>query len=285
MNERVVVAQANNLQVASLMQPHTIKITKPQGDQSIVVDLNRDHSAKLDLSAVANEKLTLVHVDTKLVILFDNQGTVTADPFFDSSGKPIADLHVELSAGHGVNGEQFAQLFSITDDKSVLPDKIPPSGANFQNVAIDSLPDNGLPLALLGPEGLATQIGDVEDASSRHNIQTLSPVPTVTIPSPGGPATNVFEAGLGARGSEPAGSHAGQPSFPTTTKTGAISFCFCCATICGGFAHAGVCQDSLRNGVIDRKPSSQRFIPCHRQERKCRKDREMKFQTGIGSSL
>ncbi len=113
MNERVIVAQANSLQVASLAQPRTIKITKPLGDQSVVVDLNHDHSAKLDLSAVANEKVTLVQVDTKLVMLFDNQSMVTADPFFDSSGKPFADVHVALSAGHGVNGEQFAQLYSL----------------------------------------------------------------------------------------------------------------------------------------------------------------------------
>jgi len=249
MNERVVVAQANNLQVASLMQPHTIKITKPQGEQSIVVDLNRDHSAKLDLSAVVAEKLTLVQVDTKLVILFDNQSTVTADPFFDSSGKPLADLSVELSAGRAVNGEQFAQLFPITEDRSVprATGDIPPSGADFHDATIDLLPGGSLPLALLGQEALATRIGDVEDASSRHNIQALSPVPTVTIPSPGGPATNVFEAGLlASRGpGESAGSHAGQPSFPTTTKTGAISFGFCRTTICGRLADAGVCQDGL----------------------------------------
>ena len=30
MNERVVVAQANNLQVASLAQPRIVKITKPR---------------------------------------------------------------------------------------------------------------------------------------------------------------------------------------------------------------------------------------------------------------
>jgi hypothetical protein len=247
MNERVVVAQANNLQVASLMQPHTIKITKPQGEQSIVVDLNRDHNAKLDLSAVANEKLTLVQVDTKLVILFDNQSTVTADPFFDSSGKPIADLHVELSAGHGVNGEQFAQLFSITDDQSVLPDKIPPSGADFQNVSIDSLPDNGLPLALLGPqEELRHFNTDVVRVLSHESFSTVvGSAPGVVIPSPGGLATQVFEAGLGARGSEPAGSHAGSSSFPTTTRAGTVSFGFCRTTICGRLADAGVCQDGL----------------------------------------
>jgi hypothetical protein len=34
----------------------------------------------------------------------------------------------------------------------------------------------------------------------------------------------VFEAGLGQRTGEPPGTRAGQPAFPTTTKTGTISF-------------------------------------------------------------
>ena len=34
----------------------------------------------------------------------------------------------------------------------------------------------------------------------------------------------MFEAGLGARGSEPAGSHTGEAGFPTTTQTGTITF-------------------------------------------------------------
>ena len=230
MNERIVIAQASNLQVANLAQPRIVKVTKPQGDRSIIFDLNHDHSAKLDLSAVANEKLTLVHVGTKLVILFDNQSTVVADPFFDSSGKPFADLNVELGAGRGVNGEQFAQLFTITDDQSVLPDIGPPSGADFHDVSIDPLPDGPLPLALFG---LQAQVGhlttDVDDASSRHNINTptstvVGSAPGVVIPSPGGAGTQVFEAGLGARGLEPAGTHAGNPAFPITTRAGTISF-------------------------------------------------------------
>jgi Bacterial Ig domain len=48
--------------------------------------------------------------------------------------------------------------------------------------------------------------------------------PTITIPPPGGQSTTVFEAGLGPRTGEPPGTHAGQPAFPTTTKTGTISF-------------------------------------------------------------
>ena len=228
MNQRIVVAQATSLQVASLAQSRIVKVTKPQGDQSIVLDLRDDHSAKLDLSAVADEKMTLVQVGTKLVILFDNKSTVTADPFFDFSGKPFADLGVELGAGRAVTGEQFAQLFQISDDQSVLPDagRIPPSGADFHDVSIDLLPGGSRPLALLGQETLAARFSGVNDGASAHSTATVSPTPIITIPPPGGLTTQVFEAGLlASRGpGESAGSHAGQPSFPTSTRAGTIGF-------------------------------------------------------------
>jgi Bacterial cadherin-like domain len=228
MNERIVVEHATKVQVANLAQSRTLKVTKPQGDQSIVLDLS-DRNATFDLSAVADEKMTLVKVGPKLIILFDNQSTVTADPFFDFSGKPLANLDVELGAGRAINGEQFAQLFTITEDQSVLRaagNNIPPSGADFHDVSIDPLPGGSRPLALLEQEGLGTRGSGVDDASSRHNIQTVSPKPVVTIPPPGGVTTQVFEAGLlASRGAgESAGTHAGQSSFPTTTKTGAINF-------------------------------------------------------------
>ena len=227
MNERIVVEHATEVQVANLAQSRTLRVTKPQGDQSIVLDLS-DRNATFDLSAVADEKMTLVKVGPKLIILFDNQSTVTVDPFFDFSGKPLANLDVELGAGRAVNGEQFAQLFSITEDQSVLRAAgiIPPSGADFHDASVDALPDGLRPLALLQHEGLATRISDADDASSRHSIATVSPKPTITVPSPGGPTTTVFEAGLlASRGAgELAGTHAGQSSFPTTTKAGTINF-------------------------------------------------------------
>jgi hypothetical protein len=227
MNERIVVEHATEVQVANLAQSRTLKVTKPQGDQSIVLDLS-DRNATFDLSAVADEKMTLVKAGPKLIILFDNQSTVTVDPFFDFSGKPLAHLDVELGAGRAVNGEQFAQLFSITEDQSVLRAAgiIPPSGADFHDASVDALPDGLRPLALLQHEGLAARISDADDASSRHSIATVSPKPTITVPSPGGPTTTVFEAGLlASRGpGESAGTHAGQSSFPTTTKAGTINF-------------------------------------------------------------
>ena len=172
MNERIVVEHATEVQVANLAQSRTLRVTKPQGDQSIVLDLS-DRNATFDLSAVADEKMTLVKAGPKLIILFDNQSTVTVDPFFDFSGKPLANLDVELGAGRAVNGEQFAQLFSITEDQSVLRAAgiIPPSGANFHDASVDALPDGLRPLALLQHEGLAARISDADDASSRHSIR------------------------------------------------------------------------------------------------------------------
>lgn len=262
MNQRIVVAQATSLQLASLAPPRILKVTKPQGDQSIVLDLRDDHSAKLDLSAVADEKMTLVQVGTKLVILFDNKSTVTADPFFDFSGKPFADLGVELGAGRAVTGEQFAQLFQISDDQSVLPDagRIPPSGADFHDVTIDLLPGGARPLALLGPETLAARFSGVNDGASAHSTATVSPTPIITIPPPGGLTTQVFEAGLlASRGpGESAGSHAGQPSFPTTTRAGTISF-----------TSPSRCRGSMRGRRTG--PAAQRWrLPCRSTIRHCR---------------
>lgn len=226
MNERIVVEHATKVQVANLAQSRTLKVTKPQGDQSIVLDLS-DRNATFDLSAVADEKMTLVKVGPKLVILFDNQSTVSADPFFDFSGKPLANLDVELGTGRAISGEQFAQLFSITEDQSVLRAAgiIPPSGADFHDASVDVLAGMR-PLALLEQEDLAARASGADDGPFRHNIAAVSPNPTVTVPSPGGLTTTVFEAGLlASRGSgESAGTHPGQSSFPTTTKAGAISF-------------------------------------------------------------
>ncbi len=239
MNERIVVAQANSFQLANHVRSHIVKVTKPPSDQAIVLDLNNAHGAKLDLSAVANEKLTLVHVDTKLVILFDNQSTVTAEPFFDLSGKPLADLNVELSAGRALNGEQFAQAFPIAEVQSVLPASDPSSGADFHDVSIDAFPGSSSPLTLLAQE-MPASLGHLgadfgADFGAVAHAQLFStPASTivgsapgiVNIPAPGGAGTQVFEAGLlGSRGSgESDGTQAGNPGFQTTTRVGTINF-------------------------------------------------------------
>jgi hypothetical protein len=189
--------------------------------------------------------MTLVHVDTKLVILFDNQSTVTAEPFFDLSGKPLAGINVQLNAGHTLNGEQFAQNVPITDDQSVLPANDPSSGADFRDVSIDSLPGSMSPLALMaqdvpGAFGHGSTIADADFGAIAHAQLFSPPASTiigstpgiVDLPPPGGAGTLVFEAGLlASRGpGESDGTHAGNPAFQTTTRAGTINFWSASAT-------------------------------------------------------
>src|SRR5262249_30981602 len=59
--------------------------------------------------------------------------------------------------------------------------------------------------------------GDGSESSATLTIAVGDSAPTnIVVPPPGGATTTVFEAGLGPRGSEPAGSHSGDPAFPTT---------------------------------------------------------------------
>ena len=88
MNGPFQVAQANIAgQTPGKPPARIVKIGKPFSDQSVVVALSYDGSVKADLSAIAGEKITLVHIGEKLIILFDNKSTVTLEPFFDSTGK------------------------------------------------------------------------------------------------------------------------------------------------------------------------------------------------------
>ena len=93
MNARMTIAQAgSSAPNAPNTPPRVIKVVKPAADQSITLELGYDQKIKLDLSGVANEKITLVHIGEKLIILFDNKSTVTVHPFFDSMGVPLQNL-------------------------------------------------------------------------------------------------------------------------------------------------------------------------------------------------
>lgn len=163
MNGPFHVAQADTSEAGGggdKQHPRIVKVTKPYGDQSVVVSLSYDGSVRADLSSIASEKITLVHIGEKLIILFDNHSTVTLEPFFDSTGKPLHDVTVEVAPGRDITSAEFATLFPVTDDPSVLPaagngsgSGAQASGANFTSVGIDPLaPSN--PIPLLGQEEL-----------------------------------------------------------------------------------------------------------------------------------
>ncbi|MGC1558982.1 MAG: hypothetical protein WA820_03960, partial [Bradyrhizobium sp.] len=178
MDARFTVAQVTGA-LPNNEPAKVVKLTKPQTDQAITVHL--DGTSKLDLTAIGNENVTFVHAGDRLVILFDNHSTVTIEPFYDSKGLPLPDISVELSPDRSVSGVEFASLFPITTDQSILPaaggTSSPASGANFETVNIDQFAGNPVPLALLTPNAPAGSGGPTNSSSpAAVNLQTQGPV-------------------------------------------------------------------------------------------------------------
>ncbi|KRQ05687.1 hypothetical protein AOQ73_13900 [Bradyrhizobium pachyrhizi] len=154
------VAQATGTGNSTNSAPVRIyKLTKPLTDQAVVVNLGYDQKVKVDFSSIANEKITLVHVGEKLIILFDNQSTVTVEPFFDSRADGLKNVTIEMAPGREVSVQEFATLFPISTDASVLPaadnggnsnGNAQASGANFSPFAIDPLAP--VPTNVLAPQ-------------------------------------------------------------------------------------------------------------------------------------
>jgi len=133
----LVVAQASQPAAGpSASPPRVIHLTKPQDNQAVTLHLDGGR-AQLDFSHIATENVTLVHVNDKLVVLFDNHATITLAPAFGADGKLLPDLMFELTPDHVVNGTEFAAQFAITTDPSVLPAAAlgaPSSGAFFFDI-------------------------------------------------------------------------------------------------------------------------------------------------------
>src|SRR5882757_9624103 len=122
MNGQFQVAQASGTGTSnSNATPRIYVLTKPLTDQAVIVNVGYDQKVKVDFSAIANEKITLVHIGEKLIILFDNQSTVTVEPFFDSRNDPRQNITIEMAPGRDVSVSEFASMFPITSDASVLP--------------------------------------------------------------------------------------------------------------------------------------------------------------------
>src|ERR1700730_13876325 len=119
MNAPVLLAQLFGSSPSTGASSKHIKLEKPQNGQAVTVHL--DGQTNLDFSDVANEKLTFVRVGDKLIVLFDNRSTVTVDPVFGPDHHPLADIVFEMGPDRTLSGDQFASLFPITTDQSVLP--------------------------------------------------------------------------------------------------------------------------------------------------------------------
>ncbi len=176
MNAPVLLAQ---------LSPKNLKIEKPQNGQALTFHL--DGNTRLDFSDVASEKLTFVRVGNKLIVLFDNQSTVTVDPVFDSAGHPLPDVAFEMAPDRTLSGDEFAALFPITTDQSVLPaagGSGPTAGAHFGDPTVDPL-STFTPLDLLGAL-----------PGPNINFGAHTDVPSPLVPNAAPDTATVVEAGI-----------------------------------------------------------------------------------------
>src|SRR5262249_10659087 len=121
--------------------PQTVHLTKPQAGQALTITL--EGVATLDFSAIADQKITLVRVGDNLVVLFDNDSTISIGPAFDAAGEVRGGIDFALAPGQDVTAGDFVALFPITTDQSVLPASFggaPAGGAHFaETPTLDSL--------------------------------------------------------------------------------------------------------------------------------------------------
>src|SRR5579859_5977471 len=222
------VAQATGTGNSTNSAPVRIyKLTKPLTDQAVIVNLGYDQKVQVDFSAIANEKITLVHIGEKLVILFDNQSTVTVEPFFDSRNDPLSNITIEMAPGRDISVSEFASLFPIINDSSVLPASdlssvnananAQASGAHFETAAVDplNLPN---PLPLLPQEELPNFVVQLPTGF----VPTTPPPPPPEITAGIGPDLVVDESFIPGIGSHVA--VAGSPTSNIDTEAFAASF-------------------------------------------------------------
>ncbi len=192
MNGQFQVAQATGTGISNNTAPPRIfKLTKPLTDQSVVINLGYEQKVQVDFSAIANEKITLVHIGEKLIILFDNQSTVTVEPFFDSRHDALKNLTIEIAPGRDLSVSEFASTFPITTDQSVLPatgtdGNVQASGAHFVPDVVEPLPP--VPTNILAPQ---EELGNF----------VIEPLPLLIVPTnpppAAPPALPTIVAGLG----------------------------------------------------------------------------------------
>jgi VCBS repeat-containing protein len=194
MNAPVLLAQLLGITAPTDTPPRHIKLEKPISGATVTVHL--DGPIQLDFTDIASDKLTFVQVGDKLIILFDNQSTVTIDSVFGPDGHPLAGIAFEMTPDHPLTGDQFASEFPITTDQSILPaagaGDGPTSGGYFINPTVDALP-TFTALDLLAAENNGSGIGGFTETTGRtftesfiYNVATGG---TETVTGGGSPGT------------------------------------------------------------------------------------------------
>ena len=169
MNAPIKLAQATTPGAAEI---RTVRLEKPADGKAVLIQLSTNQTIKVDFSGIAKEKIIIVRVGERAVILFENGATITLDPFWDSLHRPLANLQIEVAPGQIISPAEFALLFPTTIDQSVLPaagegNDPQDAGANFSDPTIDPIftppPLDLLPPTELNPVEFLREVGPFVD--------------------------------------------------------------------------------------------------------------------------
>jgi large repetitive protein len=124
------IAQASGS--AAPQAPRKAVVTRPADGQSVVIDVRG--GAEIDLRGIAADRVVFVQVGDRLVILFENREAVVLQGFY-RDGEVAQDLVFQVADGQQVGPQQFASLFPITSDLTILPASGPGSASGGANTA------------------------------------------------------------------------------------------------------------------------------------------------------
>ncbi|WP_315831151.1 VCBS domain-containing protein [Bradyrhizobium prioriisuperbiae] len=175
MNAPLVFAELSTAKPVAGAPPKALKLEKPGNGTAVTVHL--DGNTRIDFTDIANEKITFVRIGDRLIVLFDNQSTVTVEPVFAANGEPLPTVTFEMTHDRVLSGGEFAGMFPISTDQSILPAagnsaSGPAAGAHFSDAQVDALGNSATPLALLGDDAGGTS-GAAAAASQAGNSQPV----------------------------------------------------------------------------------------------------------------
>ena len=130
-SDRVQIAQAGT--PPSTAQPvKKVVVQRPADGQSVVIDVRG--GAEIDLRSVANERVVFVQAGDRLIILFENREAVVLSGFY-RDGQIAQDLVFDVGQQQAVSPLQFASLFPISSDLTILPAAGPASSSGSNGSA------------------------------------------------------------------------------------------------------------------------------------------------------
>ena len=91
----------------------------------------------LDFSAIANDRMVLVHTGNRLILIFEDQAMIVLHGFYDTTNQPASGPLVYVGAPQPLTLAEFVGTFPISNDITVLPATGPAAPATGSGVISD----------------------------------------------------------------------------------------------------------------------------------------------------